>query len=611
MRAYIYAGTSKKGVKGLPEQIKDLDEKQLEQCAEAVRAELISAVRENGGHLASNLGAVELTLALYKVFDFPKDKLIFDVGHQSYVHKLLTGRSLEQLRRAGGTSGFPDPEESGEDAFIAGHSGTSVAAGIGFCNARDARGESYKVVSFIGDASLGNGLALEAMFASDRKPKNFLVVLNDNGMSINKSQSALYRKLTKITAKRRYRKFNSFLARAFRETGAFGRRLRRMKYAIKGWFNKNDFFERCGFKYVGPVDGHDLHELVGVLSDIARMEEPVLLHAVTRKGMGLPEAEEDPSRFHGVGKNFSSGENSFSAALGRLLCERAEGDPSLVAVTAAMTDGVGLSDFAERYPSRLFDAGICEEYAVTMAAGMAKGGLSPVVCLYSTFLQRAYDQIVHDVCLQDLPVIFCVDRAGFVGADGKTHQGLFDISALRAVPNLSVFCPKDCAELADCFDLARALGTPAVIRYPNGYCPNLGSRARLSVKLWEVLQEGEGVVVLACGARAVARALEAARQPDLADTMVVNCRTAKPLDEDLLDAVKGRKIVAFEEGYAAGGFGSAVAEYYASNAEPVRLKIMGAPDDFYAHGTAQQQAEWAKLTAADLALKIRALKKRP
>ena len=581
--------------------------KQLGELAAKLRGELISGVRAGGGHLASNLGVVELTLALYKVFDFPKDKLIFDVGHQSYVHKLLTGRSLDTLRTQGGTGGFPDPAESGYDAFVAGHSGTSVAAGIGYCNARDLRGESYKVISLIGDASLGNGLALEAVFASETKPKNFVVVLNDNGMSIDKNHSALYRTISKMTAKRRYRKFNSFLGKTFRETGAFGKRLRRIKYVLKGWFNKNDFFERCGFKYVGPVNGHDLHELVGVLSDISRMEEPVLLHAVTVKGRGYAEAEEDPARFHGVGQNFVGSNNSFAVALGRVLCARAAEDPSLVAVTAAMTDGVGLSEFASLYPHRFFDVGICEEYAVTMAAGMAKGGLSPVVCLYSTFLQRAYDEIVQDVCIQNLPVIFCIDRAGFVGADGKTHQGLLDLSALRAVPNLKIFAPKDCSELADVFDYARSLRCPVAIRYPNGYAANLGSRMHISENmLWEVLTEGEGVVVLASGARAVARALDARRVSGRTDVKVVNCRSVKPLDEKMLDRYAGHKIVTFEEGYTAGGFGSAVAEYYAARGEAVQLLMLGAPDRFVAHAGAQEQAEEARLTSRELAAKINA-----
>ena len=324
------------------------------------------------------------------------------------------------------------------------------------------------------------------------------------------------------------------------------------------------------------MNGHDLHELIEVLTDIKKLREPVFLHAVTLKGKGFDAAEADPARFHGVTRNFASGENSFSVALGRLLCERAQEDPALVAVTAAMTDGVGLSEFAEKFSTRIFDAGICEEYAVTMAAGMAKGGLRPVVCIYSTFLQRAYDQIIHDVCLQNLPVIFCIDRAGFVGADGKTHQGLFELSALRAVPNLRIFAPKDCAELADVFDYAKSLGVPCAIRYPNGYAPNLGSRQKIGEYYrWETLSDGDGVVVLASGARAVARALEAKKRSGT-DCKVINCRMVKPLDERVLREIADKKIIVFEEGYLSGGFGSAVAEYYASCAQPVRLKIMGA-----------------------------------
>ncbi len=595
----------------LADEIKGCTAKRAEEYARQLREELLGAVRENGGHLSSNLGVVELTVALYSVFDFPKDKLIFDVGHQSYAHKLITGRTLETLRKKGGVSGFPDPAESEYDAFIAGHSGTSVAAGLGMCAARDLRGEDYKVISFIGDASLGNGTALEAIFATEKKPENFVVVLNDNGMSIDKNHSALYRSLSKMTAKRRYRTFNSFLSRTFKETGAFGKKLRKVKYTLKGWLNKNDFFERCGFKYIGPVNGHDLHELIEVLTDIKKLREPVFLHAVTLKGKGFDAAEADPARFHGVTRNFASGENSFSVALGRLLCERAQEDPALVAVTAAMTDGVGLSEFAEKFPTRIFDAGICEEYAVTMAAGMAKGGLRPVVCIYSTFLQRAYDQIIHDVCLQNLPVIFCIDRAGFVGADGKTHQGLFELSALRAVPNLRIFAPKDCAELADVFDYAKSLGVPCAIRYPNGYAPNLGSRQKIGEYYrWETLSDGDGVVVLASGARAVARALEAKKRSGT-DCKVINCRMVKPLDERVLREIADKKIIVFEEGYLSGGFGSAVAEYYASCAQPVRLKIMGAENKFIPHATTEEQAQDCRLSANDLALKIKAFAEQP
>lgn len=591
----------------LADELKTYDIQQLEETAERLRGKLIAAVKENGGHLSSNLGAVELILALYKVFDFPQDKLIFDVGHQSYVHKFLTGRELDSLRQEGGASGFPDPQESEYDSFIAGHSGTSVAAGIGLCNARDLKGETFKVISFIGDASLGNGLALEAMFSAEEKPKNFIVVLNDNGMSIDKNHSALYRAISKATTKSKYRRVSSFLDKTFKPTSFFGKKLRRFKYSIKGWLNRNDFFERGGFKYVGPVNGHDLRELIGVLKDIKNLDKPVLLHAVTIKGKGLEAAEQDPSRFHGVGKNFAENENSFSVALGRLLCAKAQEDPSLVAVTAAMTDGVGLAEFAQKYPQRLFDVGICEEYAVTMAAGMAKGGLFPVVCIYSTFLQRAYDEIVHDVCLQDLPVVFCADRAGFVGADGKTHQGLLELSALRGVPNLHIFAPKDCAELADVFDFAKSIKAPCLIRYPNGYAPNLGTRQKISEYfLWETLSDGDGIVVLASGARAVARALEAKKLSGLADVKIVNCRSIKPLDARVLDAVAGKKILTFEEGYKTGGLGSAVAEYYADRGIPARLKIMGAQEKYFAHASAQQQAESARLCAKDLALNLQA-----
>ena len=590
----------------LTDEIRTYKTGQLKQLAKELREEIIGGVKESGGHLSSNLGTVELTLALHKVFSFPQDKLIFDVGHQSYTHKLLTGRTLKNLRHAGGASGFPDPEESEYDTFACGHSGTSVALGIGLCNARDLAGGKEKVIAVIGDASLGNGLALESIFAADTKPNNFIVILNDNGMSIDKNNSAFYKSVSKMTVKKRYRRFNSFVSRVFRETSAFGRYLRKIKYSIKGWLNKNDFFERCGFKYIGPVNGHDLNELVAVLSNIRDLEEPVFLHAITRKGYGFDAAEEDPARYHGVGKNFAESENSFSNALGRHLLLRAGEDRNLVAVTAAMTDGVGLSDFAKAFPDRLFDAGICESYAVAMAAGMAKGGLRPVVCIYSTFLQRAYDQIVHDVCLQNLPVIFCIDRAGLVGSDGKTHQGLMDISFLRSIPNLTLYAPKDCAEFADIFDFAYAVGRPAAIRYPNGYAPNLGSARRIETSLWEIISDGNGVAVLACGARAVARALEAKKMVAPLNPKIINCRSIEPLDERILESVSGMKILTFEEGYASGGFGSAVAEYYARNAKSVFLKIIGAESGFVPHGACEEQAAWLKITASDLALKIRA-----
>lgn len=586
-------------------ELKKYSVKQLEALARRLRGQLVAAAEKSGGHLSSNLGAVELILALHKVFDFPQDKLVFDVGHQAYAHKLLTGRSLDALRAKGGVSGFPDPAESEFDAFIAGHSGNSLAAGIGLCNARDLAGGKEKVVCLIGDASLGNGLALEAVFSAEEKPENFVVVLNDNGMAIDKNRTA-YRAISRMTAKKRYRTFNSRLAKTFKETGAFGRVLRRFKYSLKGWLNKNDFFDRCGFKYVGPVNGHDLHELVDVLTDIKKLKEPVLLHAVTQKGKGYAPAEADPARYHGVGKNFAQTPHTFSAALGGILCGEAEKDEKLVCVTAAMADGVGLADFAAKFPARFFDVGICEEYAVTMAAGMAKGGMRPVVCLYSTFFERALDEVLHDVCLQNLPVLFCIDRAGFVGADGKTHQGLYDLAALRAMPNLRIFAPKDAAELAELFAYARTLNAPAVLRYPNGEAPPLGGNTPIAQSLWEVLAEGSGAVVLACGARAVRRALETRAMEGCGDTQVVNCRSIAPLDGEMLASLSGRRIVCFEENALAGGFGSAVAEWYAARGIPVQMKLLGAPAAVVPHMTAEEQAGEAGLTAADLAAAIRA-----
>lgn len=589
-------------------ELKKYSVKQLEALARRLRGQLVAAAEKSGGHLSSNLGAVELILALHKVFDFPQDKLVFDVGHQAYAHKLLTGRSLDALRAKGGVSGFPDPAESEFDAFIAGHSGNSLAAGIGLCNARDLAGGKEKVVCLIGDASLGNGLALEAVFSAEEKPENFVVVLNDNGMAIDKNRTA-YRAISRMTAKKRYRTFNSRLAKTFKETGAFGRVLRRFKYSLKGWLNKNDFFDRCGFKYVGPVNGHDLHELVDVLTDIKKLKEPVLLHAVTQKGKGYAPAEADPARYHGVGKNFAQTPHTFSAALGGILCGEAEKDEKLVCVTAAMADGVGLADFAAKFPARFFDVGICEEYAVTMAAGMAKGGMRPVVCLYSTFFERALDEVLHDVCLQNLPVLFCIDRAGFVGADGKTHQGLYDLAALRAMPNLRIFAPKDAAELAELFAYARTLNAPAVLRYPNGEAPPLGGNTPIAQSLWEVLAEGSGAVVLACGARAVRRALETCAMEGCGDTQVVNCRSIAPLDGEMLASLSGRRIVCFEENALAGGFGSAVAEWYAARGIPVQMKLLGAPAAVVPHMTAEEQAGEAGLTAAALARELRALRK--
>lgn len=598
-------------MKELSQEIKTYNLKQLQTLASETREKIISAVKQNGGHLSSNLGVVELTVALHKVFDFPVDKLLFDVGHQSYAHKILSGRAekFSTIRLKDGLSGFSDPSESEYDAFIAGHSGNSIAAALGLCHARDKRGGNEKIICVIGDASLSNGLALEAMFSSEYKPKNLIVILNDNGMSIGKNSSALYSAISKITARKRYRTFDTFVKKVFKDTNAFGRCLRRVKRNIKRNLNKNSFFERCGFKYIGALDGHNLEELITVLSDLKHYDRPVFLHIATRKGQGLEIAEKDPSLYHGIGANLKVSENTFAENVSDTLIKAAEKDDEIVAVCAAMRDGVGLFEFSQKFPNRFFDAGIGEGYAVTMAAGMAKGGLKPVVCIYSTFLQRAYDNIVHDVCIQNLPVIFMVDRAGLTGSDGKTHQGMFDVSFLRSIPNLKVFSPKDVKEMSAMFNYALKLSCPVAIRYPNGKIENTDiDDYDFENNLWQELEKGDEIFVLASGARAVSRALSARKNSDI-EFGVINARTISPLDTALLDKLSNKKLITFEEGYVFGGFGSAVAEYYAQKGVSVNLKIVGAPSTFISHAKAEEQAAILGISETDLLNEVKNLVK--
>lgn len=572
---------------------KNYNLKQMQSLAKDIRSEIISVVTQNGGHLSANLGVVELTLALHRVFDFPKDKLLFDVGHQSYTHKILSGRAenFSTLRQKNGLSGFCDPQESEYDAFIAGHSGNSIAAAIGLCKARDAVGGNEKIIAVIGDASLSNGLALEALFSSEYKPKNLVIILNDNGMSIGKNSSALYSAVSKMTAKKRYRSFNSFLNKVFKSTSAFGRYLRRVKRNIKKRLNKNSFFERCGFKYIGALDGHNLSELSTVFTDIKHYDRPVFVHIVTNKGKGMDLAEKDPSTYHGIGAHLQVSQSTFANSVSQILEKYYSKDNKIIAVCAAMKDGVGLADFAKNHPNRFVDAGICESSAVTISAGMAKGGLKPVVFIYSTFLQRAYDQIVHDVCLLNLPVVFMVDRAGLTGADGKTHQGMLDITFLRSIPNLKVFSPKDEKELDAMLGYALSLNCPVAIRYPNGKINTVGiENYDFSNNLWENIKNDGDIIVLASGARAVCRAISA-REKSQVKFSIVNARTVVPLDSKLLDGISDKKIITFEEGYAQGGFGSAVAEYYAQKGKNVNLKIVGAPTVIIPHATANEQAQ--------------------
>ena len=591
----------------LPADLKQFKISELKTLADELRQTIISTTAKNGGHLASNLGIVETTVALYHVFDFPKDKLIFDVGHQCYAHKILSGRKEQfpSIRMDGGISGFPDREESEYDAFIAGHAGTSVAAGIGYCAARDKLGENYSVIGVVGDASVANGLNLEALSVSKGKPKNFIMILNDNGMSISKNRNGLYQLISKGTTKKGYVSSKRLIKRIF-GTSFITRGLSRFSEFIKRVLGKNQYFENYGFKYVGIVDGNDMGELVKILKRVkeAAKDRAILLHVKTTKGKGYKQAEEHADVYHGVGANLKSESGGFSKALGDKLNSLIEKDKRVMAITAGMKDGTGLKAVEDKFPDNFLDVGIAESFAVTSAAGMAVGGLKPFVALYSTFLQRAYDQVVHDVCLQNLPVTFCIDRAGLVGKDGKTHQGVFDLSYLLHIPNISVFAPTTVGELNEIIDYAAMLNSPVAIRYPKN---PMGERevTPLTEGLWEVVKEGNKTTLLAVGPRTLDIAMKVAEKYD--GVGVVNARVVKPLDTKLLDKIQNTAIVTLEENSVIGGFGSAVSGYFRDKGSCVKLKCMGVKDEFIGHGSVDKQLKENNLTVEDVASTVKTL----
>ena len=571
-----------------PADIKGLSLDELDILAEEIRGRIIEVIKNNGGHLSSNLGAVEIIIALYYVFDFPKDKLVFDVGHQSYTHKILSGRNdlFDTIRREGGLSGFPNILESEYDAFCSGHAGNSLSASLGYCVARDNLGEDYKVINLVGDASFFNGEYLEALSSNSNKPKGLIVVLNDNGMSISRNENALYKFISKITTKKSYSKF---MYRADKTIGRtfIGRGLKRFKNFIKFNVNKTTAIEALGLKYVGIFDGHNVKELVRIFRNIKDSDRAVLLHLKTVKGKGMSEAENNSDLYHGVGKNLSSGVSSFSTKISEVLGDFAKNDDKIVCVCAGMKDGVGLSDFAKEYPNKFFDVGIAEEHAVTFAAGMARGGLKPFVCIYSTFLQRAYDQIMQDVCLQNLPVIFMIDRAGVVGADGATHQGLFDISYLSDLPNMSVFAPKDVEDLRIIVKECLALNSPCAIRYPNGTNDEFEEHSGFDECVWEGDTNADNVI-LCVGPRMLRLAREVKKSSGKS-VSVVNARRIKPLDEKFLNKVAGKNIITLEENVLRGGFGESVVEYYNANDAKTRVKIFAFSDKFVNHASQDEQ----------------------
>lgn len=587
-----------------PSDLKKLGISELNVLAAELRDIIIRTVSVNGGHLASNLGVVELTLALHYVFNSPHDKIIWDVGHQSYSHKLITGRRdrFHTIRQYQGISGFPKISESEHDAFGTGHSSTSISSALGIVEGRDRNGESYKVISVIGDGAMSSGLAFEGLNQAGHLKKDLIVILNDNEMSISENVGALSAYMNRLLTGDLYRKFKketkSFLEGIPKLGAPVAKIAQKTEEAIKGILLPGMLFEELGFDYVGPVDGHNTEVLIDTLKRIRTSDSPTLVHVMTRKGKGYEFSEKDPCIFHGVGPfepetgslKGQQGGMSYSSAFGLSLSELAGKDKRIVAISAAMKEGTGLDCFAERYPERFYDVGIAEPHAVTFAAGLASQGIIPVVAIYSTFLQRAYDEIVHDVCLQNLQVVFAIDRAGIVGEDGPTHQGIFDISFLRHIPNLVVMAPKDGQELRSMLEFAVNYKGPSAIRYPRGRIPeDSGTTPKdIAAGRGEIVRNGTDIGIIAAGS-CVTNALKAAERLETSgiSALVVNARFIKPLDKSLVLSVAGDipRLLTIEENVLQGGFGSSVLECL-SDAEVhnVRVKRLGLPDQYIEQG---------------------------
>ncbi|MFH1189693.1 MAG: 1-deoxy-D-xylulose-5-phosphate synthase [Candidatus Omnitrophota bacterium] len=590
-------------IKG-PKDLRGLNLDQLPGLAAEIRETILETVSKTGGHLASSLGAVELTMALHYVFNTPEDRVIWDVGHQAYAHKLLTGRldKFSGLRQLGGLSGFPNKDENPEyDVFTCGHASTSISTALGLVAARDLQGSRGKVIAVIGDASLAGGMSFEALNHAGHAQKDIIVILNDNERSISQSVGALSKYLNRIITAPAYNKIRMDVEKLVKRIPRFGfrayRAARKLEEGLKNLLIPGMLFEEMGFRYFGPIDGHNLPQLVWTLRSLKDLQEPLLIHIVTKKGKGCKYAEADPSSFHGTGpfdivsgnKPRAAGPMTFTDAFADEMSELASKDPKIVGVTAAMIDGTGFNEYSRKYPERFFDVGIAEEHAVGFSAGLARGGFKPVTAVYSTFLQRGYDQIIHDICLQDLPVTLCLDRAGVVGEDGPTHHGVFDIAYLRHIPNLTFMAPATPAELKVMLELAVSLDAPAAIRYPKGgstfdkapSLPIIPGKA-------EILRDGKDVVIISIGAMA-ATAIEAADilAKKRISALVVNARFIKPLDEALLAEIFGKikKAVTLEDGILDGGFGSAVLEFMERcHIRGIKLKRFGFPDKFIEHG---------------------------
>lgn len=606
----------------LPEDIKKLTFPQMRQLAEELRTYIINCVSKNGGHLASNLGVVELTLALHYVFNTEKDRVVWDVGHQCYTHKIITGRKdeMKNLRKAGGPSGFPRPWESLHDAFSTGHSSTSISAALGMARARDIKGENHSVIAVVGDGSMTGGMCFEALNDAGHTKTPLIVVLNDNEMSIEHNVGAMTQYLNKMRSASKYNKFKDLFRRVVGKIPWIGtwlvRSVEKLRNRIKYFFIlPGVLFEQLGFTYIGPFKGHNIRLLVEELKKAKKLNRPVLIHLLTKKGKGYPFAEDAPEKFHGIapfyvetGEEVNETNKSNSEIFAQHLAELASTDKRIVAITAAMQRGTGLLYFNELFPDRFFDVGIAEEHAATLAAGLAMAGMRPFFAVYSTFLQRAYDQVIHDICLQNLPVVFAVDRAGVVGEDGETHNGSFDISFLRHMPNMTIMSPADLSELKAMTDLTFEINGPCVIRYSKGCLKEkLDGNAGLSFGKWKILRSGAAACILAVG-RMVYSTLEAARimAGEGIECTVVNCNFIKPVDNALLDRMSQEFDVLFtiEENVLSGGFGSAVGEYLDTVNAKHRLVSLGLPDRFIPQGSTSAILDELGLSPGKIAARV-------
>ncbi len=607
-----------------PDDVKKLNSAELTALASELRQFMIDHVSKTGGHLAPSLGVVELVMALCTVFDFPNDKLIFDVGHQCYAYKILTGRrdSFATLRQADGLSGFPKSEESEYDAFNTGHSSTSISAGFGMAVARDLRGEQHHVISIIGDGALTGGMAFEALNNAGSSGKNFIVILNDNGMSISRNVGALAEHLSRFRTAPQYEKRKRAAERLLKRSSWGQRlfvRLRRLKDSLKYLVVQGVLFEELGFTYLGPIDGHNIEMMQSYLKIAKKLNGPVLLHVHTKKGRGYLPSETDPDRFHGIapfdpesGKLVQNGKTamSFSQSFGDVILEMASSDEKICAITAAMPGGTGLRLFADTFPNRFFDVGIAEQHAVTFGAGLAKAGMRPVVAIYSSFLQRGFDQVFHDVCLQSLPVIFGIDRAGIVGEDGETHQGIYDISYLKMLPNMTIMSPSTHREMAEMLRLAKEMAIPCAVRYPRGNVLTWDEGLDLPAVAWGrgvMVENGKDVMLIPLGTmmEEAMKAREILENHGLS-VGIFNPRFVKPLDKDALGlfASSYPLVVTMEDHVLSGGFGSTIGEYYHEQGFATDLMTVGLPDEPIKQGKKADVIQKYGLDGASVAKRI-------